>query len=116
MIHLFGAVFSQRELPQYGSSTQYVKETLSACRNQHILLNLSGREVTLTDEAANRMKQYADATNAGMVYSDYIKTMGADATIPAPLIDIQSGSLRDDFAQKLNADPLCFWPDSEKEV
>ena len=97
MIHLFGAVFSQRELPQYGSSTQYVKETLSACRNQHILLNLSGREVTLTDEAANRMKQYADATNAGMVYSDYIKTMGADATIPAPLIDIQSGSLRDDF-------------------
>ncbi|MBO7111946.1 MAG: glycosyltransferase [Bacteroidaceae bacterium] len=85
------------ELPQYGSSTQYVKETLSACRNQHILLNLSGREVTLTDEAANRMKQYADATNAGMVYSDYIKTMGADATVPAPLIDIQSGSLRDDF-------------------
>ena len=85
------------ELPQYGSSTQYVKDTLSACRNQHILLNLSGREVTLTDEAANRMKQYADATNAGMVYSDYIKTMGADATVPAPLIDIQSGSLRDDF-------------------
>ena len=85
------------ELPQYGSSTQYVKDALSACRNQHILLNLSGREVTLTDEAANRMKQYADATNAGMVYSDYIKTMGADATVPAPLIDIQSGSLRDDF-------------------
>ena len=85
------------EIPQYGSSTQYVKETLSACRNQHILLNLSGREVTMTDEAAERMKQFADSNGAGMVYSDYVKTMGADATLPAPLIDIQSGSLRDDF-------------------
>ena len=85
------------DLPQYGSSTQYVKDTLNACRNQHILLNISGREVTMTDEAAERMKQFADATGAGLVYSDYVKTMGADATVPAPLIDIQSGSLRDDF-------------------
>lgn len=85
------------ELPQYGSSTQYVKDTLNACRNQHILLNISGREVTMTDEAAERMKQFADSNGAGMVYSDYVKTMGADATVPAPLIDIQSGSLRDDF-------------------
>ena len=85
------------DLPQYGSSTQFVRETLSACRNQYILLNLSGREVTITDDAAERMKQFADSTGAGMVYSDYVKTMGADAIAPAPLIDIQAGSLRDDF-------------------
>ena len=85
------------DLPQYGSSTQFVRETLSACRNQYILLNLSGREVTITDDAANRMREHADSTGAGLVYSDYVKTMGADAIAPAPLIDIQAGSLRDDF-------------------
>ena len=82
------------DLPQYGSSTQFVRETLSACRDQYILLNLSGRGVTIT---ANRMKEHADSTGAGLVYSDYVKTMGADAIAPAPLIDIQAGSLRDDF-------------------
>jgi len=85
------------DLPQYGSSTEYVRETLKACRNQYILLNLSGREVTITDDAANRMKEHADSTGAGLVYSDYVKMMGADAIAPAPLIDIQAGSLRDDF-------------------
>lgn len=84
-------------LPQYGSSTQYVRETLKACRNQHILLNLSGREVTITEESAERLLECARSTGAGMVYSDYIKTMGPDAIVPAPLIDIQEGSLRDDF-------------------
>ena len=85
------------DLPQYGSSTQFVRETLSACRDQYILLNISGREVTITYEATERLKECAQAHGAGMVYSDYIKTMGSDATVPAPLIDIQSGSLRDDF-------------------
>ena len=85
------------DLPQYGSSTRYVKETLEACRNHYILLNLTGRKVTITDDAAERMKQFAESAGAGMVYSDYVKTMGADAIAPAPLIDIQAGSLRDDF-------------------
>ena len=85
------------DLPQYGSSTQFVRDTLSACRDQYILLNLTGREVTITDEAAERLKECALVNGAGMVYSDYIKTIGPDATVPAPLIDIQSGSLRDDF-------------------
>ena len=85
------------DLPQYGSSTQFVRETLNACRGQYILLNISGREVTITDEAVERMRQFAQTSQAGMVYSDYVKTMGADAIAPAPLIDIQAGSLRDDF-------------------
>ena len=85
------------DLPQYGSSTQFVRETLNACRGQYILLNISGREVTITDEAVERMRQFAQTSQAGMVYSDYVKTMGANAIAPAPLIDIQAGSLRDDF-------------------
>ena len=85
------------DLPQYGSSSAYVRDILSAMRGQYILLNISGREVTVTDEAANRMKDCADSSGAGMVFSDYLKSMGPDAIVPAPLIDIQDGSLRDDF-------------------
>ncbi len=85
------------DLPQYGCSTSGVRETLSALRGQNVLLNISGREVTITDEAAERLLDCARSTGAGMVYSDYLKTMGADSIVPAPLIDIQEGSLRDDF-------------------
>ena len=85
------------DIPQYGSSTQFVRDTLTAFRNQYILLNISGREVTVTQESADRMVQCARQAGAGMVYSDYLKTMGPDAIVPAPLIDIQEGSLRDDF-------------------
>ena len=85
------------DLPQYGCSTSGVRETLSALRGQNVLLNISGREVTITDEAAERLLECARSTGAGMVYSDYLKTMGTDSIVPAPLIDIQEGSLRDDF-------------------
>ena len=42
------------------------------------------------------MLDAAKESGAGMVYSDYLM-MAHDSIIPAPLIDIQSGSLRDDF-------------------
>ena len=85
------------DLPLYGCSTSGARETLSALHGQNVLLNISGREVTITDEAAERLLDCARSTGAGMVYSDYLKTMGADSIVPAPLIDIQEGSLRDDF-------------------
>lgn len=84
-------------LPQYGSTSSGVRDILSAYRGKYILLNLCGREVNMTDEAEGRLLECARATGAGMVYSDYLKMMGTDAIIPAPLIDIQTGSLRDDF-------------------
>jgi hypothetical protein len=85
------------DLPKYVSSTATVREILSSTSAEYLLFNISGREVSLTDEALARMLDAAKATGAGMVYSDYIKMNGPDSIIPAPLIDIQSGSLRDDF-------------------
>ena len=85
------------DLPKYVSSTATVREILSSTSAGYLLFNVSGREVNLTDEALARMLDAAKATGAGMVYSDYIKMTGPDSIIPAPLIDIQSGSLRDDF-------------------
>ena len=85
------------DLPKYVSSTATVREILSSTSAGYLLFNNSGREVNLTDESLSRMLDAAKATGAGMVYSDYIKMTGPDSIIPAPLIDIQSGSLRDDF-------------------
>lgn len=85
------------ELPQYGCSTQTVRSILQSTHDPYLLFNISGKEVTIQQDAVERMQEYASAMGAGMVYSDYIKRAGADAIIPAPLIDIQSGSLRDDF-------------------
>ena len=85
------------DLPKYVSSTSTVKEILSSTSAEYLLFNISGREVNLTDESMTRMLDAAKTNGAGMVYSDYIKMTGPDSIIPAPLIDIQSGSLRDDF-------------------
>ena len=85
------------DLPKYVSSTATVREILSSTSAEYLLFNISGREVNLTDESLARMLDAAKAAGAGMVYSDYIKMTGPDSMIPAPLIDIQSGSLRDDF-------------------
>ena len=85
------------DLPKYVSSTATVREILSSTSADYLLFNISGREVNLTDESLARMLDAAEGTGAGMVYSDYIKMTGPDSIIPAPLIDIQSGSLRDDF-------------------
>lgn len=85
------------QLPKYVSSTLEVRELLSSTSAQYLLLNISDREVILSDDARDRMLQAAQSTGAGMVFSDYIMMTGPDSIIPSPLIDIQSGSLRDDF-------------------
>lgn len=85
------------QLPKYVSSTLEVRELFSSTSAQYLLLNISDREVILSDDARDRMLQAAQSTGAGMVFSDYIMMTGPDSIIPAPLIDIQSGSLRDDF-------------------
>ena len=85
------------QLPQYVSSTREIRELFSSTSAQYLLLDISGREVIFTDDALSRMLETAKACGAGMVYSDYIKMTADGGVIPAPLIDIQSGSLRDDF-------------------
>jgi len=95
---IFGSSMTETiQLPKYVSSTAAVRELFTSTSAQYLLLNISGRETEFTEDALNRMLDAAKAAGAGMVYSDYIKMTGADSIIPAPLIDIQSGSLRDDF-------------------
>lgn len=66
------------------------------CTEDFIMLNISGKDITLSQEAVTKMITAAQAGHVGMVYSDHFKTINGKSTA-APLIDIQKGSLRDDF-------------------
>ena len=53
-------------------------------------------QLELGQYALERLYQIAEATQAGMVYSDYYQQADGK-TAALPLIDYQEGSLRDDF-------------------
>ena len=52
--------------------------------------------LSLVHYALERMLQVADDTGAAMLYSDRFVSKGGEV-VPAPVIDYQDGSLRDDF-------------------
>jgi hypothetical protein len=81
---------------QYGTSTLQIKQFMENCTEDFIMLNISGKDITLSQEAVTKMITAAQAGHVGMVYSDHFKTINGESTA-APLIDIQKGSLRDDF-------------------
>ena len=62
------------------------------CKAEFALLCLSDAPVELGQHAEERFLQVADMTSAGLIYADY-----CEEERPHPLIDYQSGSLRDDF-------------------
>jgi hypothetical protein len=81
---------------QYGTSTLQIKQCIENCTEDFIMLNISGKDITLSQESITKMITAAQAGHVGMVYSDHFKTINGMSTA-APLIDIQKGSLRDDF-------------------
>lgn len=85
------------DLPQYGTSTDSVMCTLYAFQSSPVLVNISGRSLEISQEAIQRLADFAISSNAGMAYCDYIKDMGQGSLLPIPLADFQEGSIRDDF-------------------
>lgn len=85
------------DLPQYGTSTDSVMCTLYAFQSSPVLVNISGRSLEISQEAIQKLADFAISSNAGMAYCDYIKDMGQGSLLPVPLADFQDGSIRDDF-------------------
>lgn len=79
------------------TSTKFLKRVAFESKNaDYILLVTRRMPVKLGQFAVDRMLNISEATGAGMVYSDYMEVK--DGQLSAhPLIDYQSGSLRDDF-------------------
>lgn len=95
-------------------------EICSRPLSQYILVAFGNREITLSANCFERMKQVADDIDASYVYAHYREVLEDGSVQDHPVIPIQAGSVRDDFdfgpVMLLNcADVLSASEDFEEE-
>ena len=73
-------------------STAEIKHIAAAADSDYTIIYTRPSELKFVDFGLERMVQIADDTCAAMVYADHF-----EGEKPAPVIDYQAGSLRDDF-------------------
>ena len=73
-----------------------INEMLASAAGDYLLIILPGEQVTFGQRAIERFLQVAEATGSGFIYSDFRDDTG-DGLSDHPLIDYQSGSIRDSF-------------------
>ena len=73
-------------------STAAIRKVASAAEGEYTLVYTRNSELSWVRFGLERMLQIADDSGATMIYADHF-----DGEDPAPVIDYQEGSLRDDF-------------------
>ena len=73
-----------------------VNQMLASAAGDYLLVVLPGEQVTFGQRAIERFLQVAEASGSGFVYSDFRDDTG-DGLSDHPLIDYQTGSIRDGF-------------------
>ena len=74
-----------------------LKDIANKATAPYTLLYLKGQFIKLGYLALDRMLALADITKAGMIYADHYNIAADGTRSEAPVIDYQTGSLRDDF-------------------
>jgi hypothetical protein len=69
----------------------------SVIESEYILICTKPTAFELGEFAIERMLAIAEDTKAGFIYADHYQTVDRSDLHPAPVIDYQRGSLRDDF-------------------
>ena len=77
-------------------STRTIRSIYDETDSEFILLILKPVEISFGQFSLHRMLEICGNTNAGWVYSDYHEIKN-NVVYQSPLIDYQSGSIRDDF-------------------
>ena len=77
-------------------SSRAVREMVAQAKSPYVLLRMGQTDIHLGLFARERMEQVLEDSGAGMVYADYYRTEQRQRK-EVPLIDYQTGSLRDDF-------------------
>ncbi len=99
------------------TSSDSLKAIASASHSDFILLSQKTTPVTLGMRSLQRMLRVANDTDASIVYSDHYSIVGGK-TEKHPVIDYQTGSIRDDFdfGQLLFIRTSCIreWISSDK--
>ena len=73
-------------------STEEIRKTAASADTEYTVIYTKATDLKFIAFGIERMIQVADDTGAAMVYSDHF-----NGEEPAPVIDYQEGSLRDDF-------------------
>jgi len=81
---------------KYPFSSEAMEMILHNAASEFILLVISESVVRINDNSLKRMMLVAEQNNSGWVYSDFYLNVNGVIT-NYPLIDYQSGSIRDDF-------------------
>jgi len=75
---------------------RHLSSFLRKISGKYLLAVTCSNVVKCDEQSVRRFLQIASDTQAGIIYSDFIEQKKNDS-IPHPLIDYQSGSIRDDF-------------------
>lgn len=78
------------------SSSELLKQINNSASSEFILLIISESEIEIGQFAYKRISNLAQSFNSGIIYSDYFDNDNGLLT-PHPLIDYQTGSVRDNF-------------------
>jgi len=83
-------------LTDHPESSDAMKKIAVSAQTEYILFITKNPNLQLGQHAVCRLAGIAEATRAGIVYADYY-TLKNETLGKCPLIDYQSGSVRDDF-------------------
>lgn len=78
-------------------SSSAVREIAGRAHGPYTLIRVGSSEVEYVTGAIERMQQVMEYTGAVMAYGDRFIRKATGALVEAPVIDLQAGSLRDDF-------------------
>jgi GT2 family glycosyltransferase len=80
----------------YPFSSETIRKVIEKTSTPYLLLINGSRQVELTNDAVNNFISHIAKTESGWIYSDYYEIQ-SEKLFLHPLIDYQSGSVRDDF-------------------
>ena len=83
-------------IPLYGTSTAELRNIFKNNCDDFLFLNIGEKQISLEGDAQKKFINRAIESGAAIVYSDHCKE-SEGKIIPNPVIDIQTGSVRDDF-------------------
>lgn len=83
-------------LPAANSAAD-INSLIGSATTDFLLVSLSGSNITPGARALERLIQTADDLGAALVYSDFRERSADGTTTDHPLIDYQSGAIRDNF-------------------
>lgn len=77
-------------------SVNLLEQILASCNDEYCLMQIKQGETTISESSIQELETYATDHQIDLLYADYEEEKGGVVSLH-PLIDCQTGSIRDDF-------------------